>query len=85
MLTPQPLTRLSRPICALSTFASTTCPPLTTRPLRQRTLRGLVFAVSIAAALLHPAGHADEPAIFSQMATAQPVWAKHGMVASQEM
>lgn len=85
MLTPQPLTRLSRPIFALSSFASTTCPPLTTRPLRQRTLRGLVFAVSIAAALLHPTSHADEPAIFSQMATAQPVWAKHGMVASQEM
>ncbi|MGL5390170.1 MAG: gamma-glutamyltransferase, partial [Shewanella sp.] len=44
-----------------------------------------VFVLSIALALLPPLSYADEPAIFSQMATAQPVWAKHGMVASQEM
>lgn len=34
--------------------------------------------------LSSPSLYADEAPIFSQMATAQPVWAKHGMVASQE-
>ncbi|AAN55003.1 gamma-glutamyltransferase [Shewanella oneidensis MR-1] len=54
------------------------------RPVRQ--LRPLILAIAMALPLLSsPALYADEPSIFSQMATAQPVWAKHGMVASQEM
>lgn len=49
-------------------------------------LKLLFLATAMALPLLSsPTLHADEPAIFSQMATAQPVWAKHGMVASQEM
>jgi len=48
--------------------------------------RPLILAIAMALPLLSsPTLHADEPSIFSQMATAQPVWAKHGMVASQEM
>ena len=47
--------------------------------------RPLILAIAMALPLLSsPTLHADEPSIFSQMATAQPVWAKHGMVASQE-
>lgn len=54
------------------------------RPVRP--LRPLILAIAMALPLLSsPALYADEPSIFSQMATAQPVWAKHGMVASQEM
>lgn len=57
---------------------------LNMRPVRQ--LRPLILAIAMALPLLSsPALYADEPSIFSQMATAQPVWAKHGMVASQEM
>lgn len=49
-------------------------------------LRPLILAIAMAQPLLSsPTLHAEEPSIFSQMATAQPVWAKHGMVASQEM
>lgn len=45
----------------------------------------LLLAIAMALPLLSsPTLHAEEPSIFSQMATAQPVWAKHGMVASQE-
>ncbi|MDI5831410.1 gamma-glutamyltransferase [Shewanella xiamenensis] len=47
--------------------------------------RPLILAIAMALPLLSsPTLHAEEPSIFSQMATAQPVWAKHGMVASQE-
>lgn len=47
--------------------------------------RPLILAIAMALPLLSsPTIHAEEPSIFSQMATAQPVWAKHGMVASQE-
>ena len=47
--------------------------------------RTLILAIAMALPLLSsPTLHAEEPSIFSQMATAQPVWAKHGMVASQE-
>ncbi|MFB2732757.1 gamma-glutamyltransferase [Shewanella mangrovisoli] len=47
--------------------------------------RPLILAITMALPLLSsPTLHAEEPSIFSQMATAQPVWAKHGMVASQE-
>lgn len=47
--------------------------------------RPLILAIAMAQPLLSsPTLHAEEPSIFSQMATAQPVWAKHGMVASQE-
>ncbi|MGL4579825.1 MAG: gamma-glutamyltransferase [Shewanella xiamenensis] len=48
--------------------------------------RPLILAIAMALPLLSsPTLHAEEPSIFSQMATAQPVWAKHGMVASQEI
>ncbi len=48
-------------------------------------LKALYLAIAMALPLLSsPTLYADEPSIFSQMATAQPVWAKHGMVASQE-
>ncbi|MFB2729857.1 gamma-glutamyltransferase [Shewanella mangrovisoli] len=48
-------------------------------------LKPLILAIAMALPLLSsPTLHAEEPSIFSQMATAQPVWAKHGMVASQE-
>lgn len=54
------------------------------RPTKQ--LKPLLLAIAMALPLLSsPTLYADEPSIFSQMATAQPVWAKHGMVASQEM
>ncbi|MGL5047230.1 MAG: gamma-glutamyltransferase [Shewanella sp.] len=47
--------------------------------------RPLILAIAMALPLLSsPSLLADESPIFSQMATAQPVWAKHGMVASQE-
>lgn len=47
--------------------------------------RPLILAIAMALPLLSsPTLHSEEPSIFSQMATAQPVWAKHGMVASQE-
>ncbi|MDI5874834.1 gamma-glutamyltransferase [Shewanella xiamenensis] len=47
--------------------------------------RPLILAIAMALPLLSSLTlHAEEPSIFSQMATAQPVWAKHGMVASQE-
>ncbi|EGM69715.1 gamma-glutamyltransferase [Shewanella sp. HN-41] len=50
-----------------------------------RPFRPLILAIAMALPLLSsPSLFADEPSIFSQMATAQPVWAKHGMVASQE-
>ncbi|MCG9965137.1 gamma-glutamyltransferase [Shewanella cutis] len=53
---------------------------------RAEPFRPLILAIAMALPLLSsPTLHADEPSIFSQMATAQPVWAKHGMVASQEM
>lgn len=49
-------------------------------------LRPLILAIIMALSLLFSLEiHANEPPIFSQMATAQPIWAKHGMVASQEM
>ncbi|PWF64850.1 gamma-glutamyltransferase [Shewanella sp. BC20] len=52
---------------------------------RAGTFRPLILAIAMALPLLSsPTLHAEEPSIFSQMATAQPVWAKHGMVASQE-
>ncbi|MCL1091790.1 gamma-glutamyltransferase [Shewanella profunda] len=51
-----------------------------------RPFRPLILAIAMALPLLSsPSLYADEAAIFNQMATAQPVWAKHGMVASQEM
>lgn len=47
--------------------------------------RPLILAIAMALPLLSsPSLLAEESSIFSQMATAQPVWAKHGMVASQE-
>ncbi|MGL6123509.1 MAG: gamma-glutamyltransferase [Shewanella sp.] len=47
--------------------------------------RPLILAIAMVLPLLSsPSLLADESPIFSQMATAQPVWAKHGMVASQE-
>lgn len=50
-----------------------------------RPFRPLILAIAMALPLLSsPCLLADESPIFSQMATAQPVWAKHGMVASQE-
>ncbi|MCU7988261.1 MULTISPECIES: gamma-glutamyltransferase [unclassified Shewanella] len=50
-----------------------------------RPFRPLILAIAMALPLLSsPSLLADESPIFSQMATAQPVWAKHGMVASQE-
>ncbi|MBW3528574.1 gamma-glutamyltransferase [Shewanella sp. NKUCC05_KAH] len=50
-----------------------------------RPFRPLILAIAMALPLLSSPGLlADESPIFSQMATAQPVWAKHGMVASQE-
>ncbi|QYJ77574.1 gamma-glutamyltransferase [Shewanella acanthi] len=50
--------------------------------------RPLMLAIAMAlpllsSPLLSAPSYADEP-IFSYMATAQPVWAQHGMVASQE-
>ncbi|MFV0594691.1 gamma-glutamyltransferase [Shewanella sp.] len=52
---------------------------------RTGSFRPLILAIAMALPLLSsPTIHAEEPSIFSQMATAQPVWAKHGMVASQE-
>ncbi|MCB2380970.1 gamma-glutamyltransferase [Shewanella sp. SR1] len=50
-----------------------------------RPFRSLILAIAMALPLLSsPSLLAEESSIFSQMATAQPVWAKHGMVASQE-
>ncbi|VEF25670.1 Gamma-glutamyltranspeptidase precursor [Shewanella baltica] len=50
-----------------------------------RPFRPLILAIAMAIPLLSsPSLLAEESSIFSQMATAQPVWAKHGMVASQE-
>ncbi|WP_413494993.1 gamma-glutamyltransferase [Shewanella baltica] len=50
-----------------------------------RPFRPLILAIAMALPLLSsPSLLAEESSIFSQMATAQPVWAKHGMVASQE-
>ena len=50
-----------------------------------RPFRPFILAIAMALPLLSsPSLLADESPIFSQMATAQPVWAKHGMVASQE-
>lgn len=50
-----------------------------------RPFRPLILAIAMALPLLSsPCLLADESPIFSQMATAQPVWAKHGMVTSQE-
>lgn len=50
-----------------------------------RPFRPLILAIAMALPLLSSLSLlADESPIFSQMATAQPVWAKHGMVASQE-
>ncbi|NRD73619.1 gamma-glutamyltransferase [Shewanella sp. VB17] len=55
-----------------------------------RAFKTLIVAMSIAVpiislstALVSPV-HAAQTSIYSQMATAQPVWAKHGMVSSQE-
>jgi len=56
---------------------------LSMRPTRP--FRPLILAIAMALPLLSsPSLLAEESSIFSQMATAQPVWAKHGMVASQE-
>lgn len=56
-----------------------------------RPLKTLFVAISIAvplfsvSAILHvPSIQAAEPSIYSHMATAQPIWAEHGMVSSQE-
>ncbi|AQS36600.1 gamma-glutamyltranspeptidase [Shewanella psychrophila] len=56
-----------------------------------RSLKRLFVAMSVAVPLLglssafHVAPvHAAESSIYSHMATVQPVWAKHGMVSSQE-
>ncbi|RTR32109.1 gamma-glutamyltransferase [Shewanella atlantica] len=56
-----------------------------------RPLKTLFVAMSIAvplfsvSAILHvPSIQAAEPSIYSHMATAQPIWAEHGMVSSQE-
>ncbi|QDF75138.1 MULTISPECIES: gamma-glutamyltransferase [Shewanella] len=50
-----------------------------------RPIKTLLFAISLSLPLI--AGqfaHATETSIYSHSATVQPVWAKHGMVASQE-
>lgn len=54
-----------------------------------RLIKPLIFAVALAlpaASTLSysPQVTANESSIYSEMATAQPVWAKHGMVSSQE-
>ncbi|GAB1060403.1 gamma-glutamyltransferase [Shewanella algae] len=54
-----------------------------------RLIKPLIFAVALAlpaASTLSysPQATANESSIYSEMATAQPVWAKHGMVSSQE-
>jgi gamma-glutamyltranspeptidase/glutathione hydrolase len=49
------------------------------------TLLSLAFTLSIGLPAMAPTFvSANDVSIYSQMATAQPVWAKHGMVASQE-
>lgn len=59
------------------------------KPLKALTpvmsLKPVILAISMALPLLaSPTLYADESSIYGQMPTAQPVWAKHGMVASQE-
>jgi gamma-glutamyltranspeptidase/glutathione hydrolase len=49
------------------------------------TLLSLAFTLSLGLPAMAPTFvSANDVSIYSQMATAQPVWAKHGMVASQE-
>nr|WP_264186424.1 gamma-glutamyltransferase [Shewanella chilikensis] len=52
-------------------------------------IKPLIFAVALALPAASPLIYspqvtANESSIYSEMATAQPVWAKHGMVSSQE-
>nr|WP_243883753.1 gamma-glutamyltransferase [Shewanella algae] len=52
-------------------------------------IKPLIFAVALALPAASPLSYspqatANESSIYSEMATAQPVWAKHGMVSSQE-
>ncbi len=54
-----------------------------------RLIKPLIFAVALALPAASPLIYspqvtANESSIYSEMATAQPVWAKHGMVSSQE-
>ncbi|GEK11012.1 gamma-glutamyltransferase [Pseudoalteromonas sp. McH1-7] len=52
-----------------------------------RKLTALVWSCSVSlcvGAALGNTAHADESPIFSSKATAQPIWAEHGMVSSQE-
>jgi gamma-glutamyltranspeptidase/glutathione hydrolase len=54
-----------------------------------RLIKPLIFAVALAlpaasTLIYSPQVTANESSIYSEMATAQPVWAKHGMVSSQE-
>ncbi|MBO2675579.1 gamma-glutamyltransferase [Shewanella algae] len=54
-----------------------------------RLIKPLIFAVALALPAASPLSYspqatANESSIYSEMATAQPVWAKHGMVSSQE-
>ena len=55
-----------------------------TKPLRPLFLAMAMALPLIASPMAISVSHADETSIFSQMATAQPIYAKHGMVASQE-
>lgn len=65
-------------------------PIFSQRPSRSRitlkpTLLSLAFTLSLGLPAMAPIFvSANDVSIYSQMATAQPVWAKHGMVASQE-
>ncbi|WP_133406617.1 gamma-glutamyltransferase [Parashewanella tropica] len=47
-------------------------------------LKVLSFTLACSFAPLSQTVHANQSAIYSNMAVAQPVWAKHGMVSSQE-
>ncbi|RLV57858.1 gamma-glutamyltransferase [Parashewanella curva] len=47
-------------------------------------LKVLSFTLACSLAPLSQTVHANQSAIYSNMSVAQPVWAKHGMVASQE-
>ncbi len=52
-----------------------------------RKLTALVWTCSVslcAGVVLGNTAQADESPIFSSKATAQPIWAEHGMVSSQE-
>ncbi|MGB0893546.1 MAG: gamma-glutamyltransferase [Parashewanella sp.] len=50
----------------------------------KRLLTALLFTSSTLLAPISQVASANQSAIYSNLATAQPVWAKHGMVASQE-